>query len=80
MSLAWETTEEDIAIVLKNHKNNESSESVFEQFFRDNQKNLARIEESILYYDDMEDQTSAALSEIENILLENNVISGKKLF
>lgn len=75
MSMAWEVTLEDIETVLEAHGMGDKAQMIYDDF--DGQD---RVEKAILYYTDMDDQTAAANSEIEDILMEDGVLSGEKKF
>jgi ABC-type transporter Mla subunit MlaD len=79
MSLAWETTEDDVLVVLMRHKLHKNS-TILRRAMDALEGEGGRIEEAILHYDDMDDQTNAAMNEIEDILIEENVLAGPKLF
>lgn len=72
MSFAWETTSEDVALVLKRHGIEANAAAILDQHF--DEELLARIEKQVLRCDDLEDQTEAAQEEIEIILIERGVI------
>lgn len=79
MSYAWEVTDEDIAVVLKRH-------SVYDSKTADRARDLCqdveadRIEKAALAYNDFEDQVSSALDEIEDILIEEGIVTTQKRF
>lgn len=75
MSLAWETTVEDIQNVLRHHNSSGNAEAILEEHFDD--AVCARIEEAVLCCDDFEDQADAAFEEIETILVELGILTGK---
>jgi hypothetical protein len=77
MSLAWETTEDDILNVLRLHKKEDKATLELAKDALDGDED--RIEEAALYYDEMEAQTAGAYNEIEDILMEAGVLSGQKL-
>lgn len=79
MSFAWEVSDEDIAIVLKSH-------GVDDPQTADRAGDLCqhveadRIENAALAYNDMDEQASSALDEIENILIEAGIVTTPKQF
>jgi hypothetical protein len=75
MSMAWEVTLDDIEHVLDAHGMGERAQEIYDEF--DDQY---RVEKAVLYFTDMDDQTAAANSEIEDILMEAGVITGEKKF
>jgi len=72
MSLAWETTTEDLKTVLDAHGVS-NSETELEDWL-DEHIDTDLIEENLLYYTDMEIQTDSMLSDIEDQLMEAGVI------
>lgn len=72
MSFAWDTTTEDVALVLKRHGIQANADSVLDQYFDD--ELFARIVKQVLRCDDIDEQTEAAQEEIEIILIELGVI------
>lgn len=78
MNNAWEVTEEDVSFVLTQHGSSQNSAVIFDEYFCGNQDNIDRVIEAVLYYTEFDDQVETALSVIEDILLENNVIVGEK--
>ena len=72
MSLAWETTTEDLKTVLDAHGVS-NSETELEDWL-DEHIDTDLIEENLLYYTDMEIQTDSMLSDIEDQLMETGVI------
>lgn len=79
MSLAWEVSGEDVAIVLKRHGVNES-QMTRRALDLCRQGHAARIERAALTYDEMDEQASAALCEIEDVLMQAGVLSMPKRF
>lgn len=77
MSDAWEVTEEDVENVLASHELKVSAKKIFDEIVSDE---ADRIEDAVLYYDGFEDQVNASYSEIEDILIENKIIKGKKKY
>lgn len=77
MSNAWEVTQEDIETVLEAHASGVDldAEEVFDNFYEGD-----RVEKAVLYYDDFDDQVTAALSEIEDVLIEQGIIEKPKQF
>lgn len=69
---AWEVTEEDIQTVLDAHNSDINAEEALGAV------DPSRIEGAILWYTDFDDQVKAALSEIENSLIEDKVVNGVK--
>ncbi len=79
MSMAWEVTQDDIAIVLDKHEviiSDEELDTLHDLIMCEE----SRIEDAALSYDDIDDQADSALDEIENILMEEGIIVGDKLF
>ena len=78
MSNAWEVSEDDIRTILRSHgREDDVTVDVSESIIVEEGN---RIEKAALRYNDMGDQSSSALDEIENILIENNILSGPKKF
>ncbi len=79
MSLAWETTPDDVVTVLQRHKRHVSDEEVNEIAFN---LDTARIEKAVLFYTEMDDQVASAYDEIEDQLRVMGAIpaSAKKRF
>lgn len=76
MSHAWEVTDEDVLIVLARHgQTDKISEAVHAV-----EAEVGRIEDAALAYDLMTDQVAGASNEIEDILLEEGVLTGEKQF
>lgn len=79
MSFAWEVSDEDVAIVLKRH-------GVYDSKTADRARDLCReveadrIEKAALAYNDFDEQVSSALDEIENILIEEGIVTTPKRF
>ena len=79
MSYAWEVTLEDINTVLERY--DITSKTILNKALKKIISQTNRIEKAILYYTYFEEQCSAALSEIEDILIEENIIpDGSKFF
>ena len=72
MSFAWETTSEDVALVLKRHGVPDNADAILDQYF--DEAIFARIEKQVLRCDDIDEQTEAAQEEIEIILIELGVL------
>jgi len=72
LSLAFETTPEDIKVVLAAHgaANPETMARAVESLSAESD----RIEKAALWYLDIDDQTASALDEIENVLIEEGVL------
>jgi hypothetical protein len=78
MSLAFEVTSADVLTVLERHGvTNENADELFDEFILGCGET---IEAAALWHDDMDDQTEAALSEIEDILIEEARVRTPKLF
>lgn len=71
MSNAWETTNDDVKIVLDRHNVKVSEERLNEI---GDMLNMDEIESAALYGDDMDEQTERAYEEIEKQLKEAKVI------
>lgn len=81
MSNAWEITNDDVYNVLSAHNMADSVDDKIVESAHDMITDEAdRIEQAVLAYTEMEDQTDAALSEIEDILIEQKIIEGDKKF
>jgi hypothetical protein len=72
MSMAWETTPEDLKRVLERNDIELSQDEIEDIFFVNIDDD--RIEKAVLYYTDFDDQVEAALDEIEKILIEDGII------
>jgi hypothetical protein len=88
-SNAWEVTPEDVANVIAQHGVVECVEikpagipAEAERIFDDNldSSDFDRIKEAVLAYTDFGDQVNAAVSELEDILMECELLSGEKKF
>ena len=80
MSNAWEVTDDDIEHVLSEHgKTKVQIASMLTHNVID-AMDYDRVEKSILYYTDMDDQIQCSYSEIEDILIEEALLVGPKLF
>lgn len=77
MSMAWEITTDDVETVLKAHGVSLPEDRVSELH---DGLDADSIEDGLLHYTDMDDQTASMLSDIEDHLLEEGVISGEKQF
>lgn len=78
MTNAWETTNDDVAIVLKSH-NITVSEKRLEDIAND--LDYEAIEKGVLCFQTMGAQTNSMLNDIEDQLMENGVIpKGDKKF
>jgi len=77
MSHAWEVTGDDVSHVLHAHDKNAADIVVILDSF---DFECERVEDAILYYDNMEDQVVCMYSEIEDSLIEDDYIDGPKLF
>lgn len=74
MSQAWETTEDDVRLVFDVHNvvyTDEDVERVFEAL------DHGVIEEGVLHYTDMDDQTTSMCSDIEDKMIELDLIDSK---
>jgi hypothetical protein len=71
MSNAWETTLEDVKIVLDQSGSNRDPKEVFDSL---DQEDLYRIEENALGSDDMDEQTFYAYEMLLTILEEKGFI------
>jgi hypothetical protein len=84
MSLAWETTADDVYNVMRTHNVVDETMNLrgrAEKEFDDlDEEDHSRIEEAALRGDDMDEQTNYAYDEIEDILAEKGIISEQKLF
>lgn len=78
MSMAWEVTDDDIELVLEKHGVNDAE--TFEKAKQAIEVETDRIEGAVLEYTDFDDQVESANDEIENILIEEEVITGEKKF
>lgn len=79
MSIAWETTPEDVTIVLDAHKINYTDAQL--ERWCDEVIDYDAIEEGLLHYCSVEAQTNSMLDDIENQLMEAGIIpKGDKLF
>lgn len=75
MSNAWEVTVDDVKLILDAHGSSADPQDVFDNIVALEDD---RIEDAVLYHTDFDDQVSEALSEIENVLIENGLVEGKK--
>lgn len=75
MSLAWEVTVEDIAIVLMRRSIDADPDEIFENHFVGDTEHCGRVERAVLVCTDFDAQCDAALNEIESILAEVGVIA-----
>jgi hypothetical protein len=76
--MSWEVTTDDIELILQQHGKNDPD--TFDKVSALVEKENARIEKAVLYYTDFDEQTTSMLDEIENILIENKIITGPKKF
>jgi len=77
MSMGWEVTTEDVRLVLDAHNvkvDDARLEEIHESLDHD------AIEDGVMYYTDMDDQTMSMLDDIENQLIEEGVVTGEKSF
>ena len=72
MSFAWETTPDDVALVLNRHGVRADAEAIFNEHFDESIE--ARIERQVLRWDDFDEQSDAAQEEIEVILIELGIL------
>ena len=72
MSFAWETTPDDVALVLNRHAVDGNADAIFDEHF--DEAACARIERQVLRCDDFDEQTDAAQDEIEVILIEFGIL------
>jgi hypothetical protein len=75
VSLSFEITADDVAIVLNEH-GVPPTQYLVDWVFDD----LKRITAAAEMREDMNSQIEGALNEIENILIENKIVSGTKKF
>lgn len=81
MTLAWEVTEDDVFTVLKRHDVAESMDDPkVDQGFEAVSDEYERIIEAVLFYNDLDDQTNAALDVVEDVLIEHEIVAGPKRF
>ncbi len=78
MSMAWEVTDDDIANVLRQH--GQLTDENLQQASDLVDHESDRVEKAALNYLEMEEQTDASYSEIEDILIENKLLSGPKKY
>ena len=77
MTMAWETTEDDVIVVLNAHNiefDNDMVEKILSELDHD------AIERGVLHFDNMEDQTASMLEDIEDYLIEQGIVTGDKQF
>lgn len=79
MTTAWEVTQDDVAIVLVAHGLT-ADQTILDRCEELMMEHADRIEKAALHYNDMDDQTTSALDEIENVLIEEGVITVPKRF
>lgn len=79
MSLAWEVSDEDVGIVLKQH-GVDDLQLTDRALGLCRQAQAARVETAALAYDEMDNQASSALREIEAVLIEAGILSNPKRF
>jgi hypothetical protein len=80
MSIAFETTIDDLMTVLKRHgvfMECERADHIFDKHLLSKDD---RLTYAALHYITLEDQTESVLDEIEDILIEDGIINGPKLF
>jgi len=75
VSLEWVVTADDVALVLRQH-GVPPTQDLVDWVFDDVQRSTAVAEEQ----EDLTMQVDAALSEIENILMENKIVHGPNRF
>ena len=68
MSLAWETTVEDVDTVIENMGLVANEDVELDVDALHSRLNFDKIEKAVLYYDDMDEQIEAANQEIEKQL------------
>jgi len=78
MSNAWETTPDDVRIVLQRH-NLVGLTDDFVQWCHDGLDHIS-IFDGVLRYTTMANQTKSMLADIECQLINDNIISGPRLF
>ncbi len=76
--MAWEVTDDDIANVLRQH--GQLTDENLQQASDLVDHESDRVEKAALNYLEMEEQTDASYSEIEDILIENKLLSGPKKY
>jgi hypothetical protein len=77
MSQAWETTPDDVIVVAEAHKvtlDDDHAEQLCGTLDHE------QIEANVLRYTEWEDQVECALSEIEDHLISQGVVSGEKIY
>ena len=79
MSMAWEITEVDVFMVLEKHGRATDIEDAIVYEALDIMDD-DRVEKAALAYTDIDDQCNSALDEIENILIEEKILSQPKHF
>ena len=81
MSNAWEITKEDVYVVLAEHGLiDKPTSKILDKAFETVSRQADRVERAVLFYVDFDEQGKAALSEIEDILIERRISSDKKKF
>ena len=80
MTNAWEVTNEDIEHVLSEHAKTPIEIASLLTHDVIDVMDYDRVEKAILHYTDMDNQIQCSHSEIEDILIENDVLDGPKLF
>ena len=73
MSLAWETTVEDVANVLRYHGVSGNAEAILDEHFDDSV--CGRIEKAVLRCNDFDEQADAAFEEIETVLADLGILA-----
>ena len=72
MSFAWETTPDDVALVLNRHAVGGDADAICDEHF--DEAACARIERQVLRCGDFDEHTDAAQDEIEEILNELGIL------
>ena len=72
MSFAWETTLDDVALVLNRHGVRADADAICDEHF--DEAACARIERQVIRCDDFDEQSDAAQDEIEEILNELGIL------
>lgn len=75
--MAWETTPDDVENVLVAHGNDAAPADIIDML---GPYDFGRIEKAALWFFDIEEQTDAAMAELEDILMEKGVLGGDKRF
>lgn len=77
MIMPWETTVEDVQIVLDAHRHQYTDDQLLEIY---KSLDLDAIVEGLLYFTSMEEQTDSMLEDIESQLMDKGILSGPKQF